>query len=115
CGVSKDDPRIKRAYAWIQKHYTVDANAGMPQGMEHQGQYYYYHTMAKALTALDIDKVTDAQGNTHDWRADLTHALAIRQQPDGSWKNEKAPAWLEGKPDLATGYALVALSYCKPR
>lgn len=113
CGATKDDPRIRRAYAWIQKHYTVDANAGMPQGMEHQGQYYYYHTMAKALSVLGVDDVTDAHGKKHNWRAELTHALAVRQHPDGSWKNP-VTAWMEGQPDLATGYALMALAYCKP-
>src|SRR5262249_7654292 len=26
CGVSKDDPRVKKAYEWIQANYTVDRN-----------------------------------------------------------------------------------------
>ena len=30
CGVSKDDPRVKAAYDWIKKNYTVDRNPGMP-------------------------------------------------------------------------------------
>ena len=31
CGVSKDDPRVKKAYEWIQKNYSVDKNPGMPE------------------------------------------------------------------------------------
>src|SRR5258708_25371697 len=31
CGVAKDDPRVKKAYEWAQKHYTLDKNAGMPE------------------------------------------------------------------------------------
>jgi squalene-hopene/tetraprenyl-beta-curcumene cyclase len=114
CGVNKDDPRIKKAYDWIQKHYTVDENPGMPKIHSHRGLYYYYHTMAKCLDVLGIDAVVDASGNKHDWRADLTAALARRQRADGSWVNDK-DQWMEGDPNLVTGYALMALSYCKPR
>jgi squalene-hopene/tetraprenyl-beta-curcumene cyclase len=113
CGVSKDDPRIKKAYEWITKHYTLDANPGMPRSQAQWGLYYYYHTMAKCLATLGIDEVVDAAGNKHDWRADLTAALAKRQRPDGSWINENH--WMEQDPNLVTGYALMALSYCKPK
>jgi squalene-hopene/tetraprenyl-beta-curcumene cyclase len=114
CGVSKDDPRVKKAYEWIQQNYTVDANPGM-RGTTQRGLYYYYHTMAKCLDALGIDEVTDAKGVKHDWRADIVGALAKRQQKDGSWVNNAEERWLEGDPNLATGYALMALSYCKPK
>jgi squalene-hopene/tetraprenyl-beta-curcumene cyclase len=114
CGVSKDDPRVKKAFEWIQKHYTVDANPGMPKVHAHRGLFYYYHTMAKCLDALGIDEVVDAEGKKHDWRADITDALAKRQRPDGSWVNDK-DQWMEGDPNLVTGYALLALSYCKPK
>ncbi|MBV9122735.1 MAG: terpene cyclase/mutase family protein [Planctomycetes bacterium] len=111
-GVNKDDPRVKAGYEWIKKHYTVEANPGMPKTQ--QGLYYYYHTMAKCLSAMDVDYVVDSQGVKHDWRADITQALAKRQRPDGSWKND-ADQWMEGDANLVTGYALLALSYCKPK
>jgi squalene-hopene/tetraprenyl-beta-curcumene cyclase len=114
CGVSKDDPRIQKAFEWIQKHYTVDANPGMPPSQAHRGLYYYYHTMAKCLDTLGLDEVVDAAGIHHDWRADITAALAKRQKPDGSWVNER-DQWMEGDPNLVTGYALMALSYCQPK
>ena len=31
----------------------------------------------------------DAEGKKHDWRTDITAALAKRQQADGSWRNER--------------------------
>jgi squalene-hopene/tetraprenyl-beta-curcumene cyclase len=114
CGVSKDDPRIKKAYEWVRKNYTVDRNPGMPSARAEWGLYYYYHTMAKCLDVLGVDEVVDAKGVKHDWRADITAALAKRQRPDGSWANEK-DRWMEGDPHLVTGYALMALSYCKPK
>jgi squalene-hopene/tetraprenyl-beta-curcumene cyclase len=114
CGVDKEDPRIKKALQWIQKHYTVDANPGMPKAIGQRGLYYYYHTMAKALDVLGMDQIVDAQGKAHDWRKDITNALAKRQRSDGSWLNER-DQWMEGDPNLVTGYALMALGHCKPK
>lgn len=114
CGVSKDDARIKKALEWTRKHYTVERNPGMPGERGQWGLYYYYHTMAKCLDALGVDEVVDAAGVKHDWRADITAALAKRQRPDGSWINAQ-DRWMEGDPHVVTGYALMALSYCKPK
>ena len=113
CGVSKDDPRIKKAYEWIQHNYDVNHNPGMPDKRAEWGLYYYYHTMAKCLDTLGLDYVVDAQGVKHDWRKDITKALAKRQRFDGSWLGD--PHWMEGDPNLVTGYALMALSYCQPK
>ncbi len=114
CGVDKHDPRVQKAYEWIQKNYTVNDNPGMPEPRAEWGLYYYYHTMAKCLDVLGVDEVTDAKGQKHDWRADITAALAKRQKDDGSWANEQ-DHWMEGDPELVTGYALMALSHCKPK
>ena len=37
----------------------------------------------------------------------------MMQQPDGSWINTNS-RWMEGDPNLVTGYALLSLSYCRP-
>jgi squalene-hopene/tetraprenyl-beta-curcumene cyclase len=108
-GVGPDDPRVKAAMGWIRKHYTVDSNPGMGDA----GLYYYYHTFAKALDATGQDTLEDEQGVKHDWRRDLLAELVKRQQPDGSWVNTN-PRWLETNPSLVTGYALLALTYCRP-
>ncbi len=108
-GVGPDDPRVKAALKWIQRHYGLDSNPGMGN----QGLYYYYHTFAKALDATGLAAVEDADGEKHDWRRDLRQELLRRQHPDGSWLNEN-DRWLENDPSLVTGYALLALSYCRP-
>ena len=60
-----------------------------------------------------MKELTDADGKKHDWRRDLVAELVKRQRPDGSWVNSDS-RWMEGEPSLVTGYALLALSYCKP-
>lgn len=109
-GVDPDDPRVKAAIDWLSKHYQLEQNPGM--GLA--GLYYYYHIFAKALDATGIDEFEDEDGVKHNWRQDLLRELAERQRPDGSWINEE-PRWMESEPSLVTGYALLALSYCRPR
>lgn len=107
-GVGPDDPRVKAAYDWIRKHYDLKENPGMGQA----GVYYYFHTFAKALDALKINSLKDAAGREHDWRAELMAELARRQKPNGSWVNDTT-RWFEGDPNLVTGYALLAVAYCR--
>ena len=114
CGVAKDDKRMVKGPRVAAENYTLDGNPGMPKGQEHRGLFYYYHTMAKTLEVLGVDEVTDAEGRKHDWRAELIAVLAKSQQKDGSWVNDK-DGWMEGDPNLVTGYTLMALALAKPK
>jgi squalene-hopene/tetraprenyl-beta-curcumene cyclase len=107
-GVDKDDQRVKAAKDWIAKHYTLDENPGMAAA----GLYYYYHTFAKTMKALGDDTLKDDAGKEHNWREELVATLAKSQQANGSWINANE-RWLEGDPNLVTGYVLLALSYAK--
>jgi squalene-hopene/tetraprenyl-beta-curcumene cyclase len=109
-GVTKDDPRVKAALDWIKRHYTVAENPGHKDS----GLFYYFHLFAKAMDALGEDTFTDAKGVKHDWRPDLFGELKKRQKADGVWANANG-AFQEGTPELATAFALLALSYCKPK
>jgi len=108
-GVKADDPRVKAALAWAEKHYDLSTNPGLGSA----GLYYYYHVFAKALDATGKDYIEDADGKKHNWRADLIAKLIEKQQADGSWVNENE-RWLEGDPNLVTAYALLSLAYCRP-
>jgi hypothetical protein len=109
-GLTKDDPRVKAALEWISRNYTVERNPGVGDA----GLYYYYHTFATALRASGLDAIVDDHGASHDWRGELAAELARRQGPDGSWTNANRQ-WFENDPNLATSFALIALSYCKPK
>jgi squalene-hopene/tetraprenyl-beta-curcumene cyclase len=107
-GVGPQDPRVQAALDWIQKNYSIQTNPGMGDS----GLFYYYHTFAKALQAVGKNQIADPEGRQHDWRQELIAELARRQQPDGSWQNQNE-RWLEGDPNLVTGYVLLTLSYCQ--
>ena len=106
-GVTKDDPRVKAAVKWVRQHYTLAENPGMGA----VGLYYYYHTFAKAMTAVGEEDFADAKGAKHPWRIELFATLKSAQKPDGTWANANR-AYLENQPELATAFALLALSYC---
>jgi squalene-hopene/tetraprenyl-beta-curcumene cyclase len=109
-GLTPDDPRVKAAYTYITKHYGLDENPGMGQA----GLYYYYQTFARALSLLGEPTLKDASGKEHDWRAELVAALAKRQTPEGGWVNPE-PRFMEGDPNLATAFGLLALAYARGR
>jgi len=102
--LKKDAPQVKAVLEWLQGNYTLEENPAM--GL--QGLYYYYHTMAKALTAYGVESLTLKNGRTVDWRVELTDKLAAAQSQDGSWINENG-RWWERDPALVTSYAVLAL------
>ena len=103
--LEKNDPRVKTAYEWLCRNYTLDENPGMGK----QGLYYYYHTMAKALTAYGNDILVTDENKAINWRKELTIKLVELQQGDGSWVNESG-RWWENDPILVTSYALIAMN-----
>jgi squalene-hopene/tetraprenyl-beta-curcumene cyclase len=108
--LARDDVRVKAAYDWIRRNYTVKENPGM--GTE--GVYYYYVTMARALAAWGsptIDAIgTDGKTTTtHAWADELIDHLATLQNEDGSFKSV-GKRWMEDKPVLITAYAMIALN-----
>lgn len=102
--MEKDDPRVKAVYKWLKKNYTLEENPGMGA----QGLYYYYHTMAKALSLYGVDEIELENGKKVNWRKDLALKLINLQKAEGFWANENN-RWWEKDPVLATSYTLIAL------
>jgi squalene-hopene/tetraprenyl-beta-curcumene cyclase len=109
-GLTGDDPRVKAAFSYIAKHYTLDENPGLGQ----RGLYYYYQTFAKAMALVGKPTFTDSTGKVHDWRAELVAALGKRQNANGSWANP-ADSFMEGDPNIVTAYGLLALSHARSK
>ncbi|BCU75496.1 prenyltransferase/squalene oxidase repeat-containing protein [Luteolibacter sp. LG18] len=102
--VGADDPRVKAVKEWLGKNYTVSENPGLGTS----GQYYYYQTMTKALSAANLSTLKLADGKEADWRKDVADKLLSLQQGDGSWKNTDGK-WMESNPVLVTAYSILAL------
>ncbi|MEK9773180.1 MAG: cycloartenol synthase [Opitutae bacterium] len=98
------DPRVLAVNDWISQNYQIDENPGMGK----QGLFYYYHTMAKALSLAGIDQLKQPTGGAVDWRKELTFALLDQQDQEGFWVNESG-RWWEKDPVLVTCYAILAL------
>ena len=106
-GLTSTDERYVAAESWLKKNYDIESNPGM--GL--RGLFYYYQMMGKTLAVTGWDKFVSADGIEHNWRADLIEMLALRQREDGSWINTEQ-LWMEGDPNLVTGYALMVLADC---
>jgi len=102
--MSSDDSRVVAVRDWLSQNFTVEENPGM--GM--QGLYYYYHTMAKALTLSGVEEIVTADEKSVDWREKLAFKLFDEQESDGFWINESG-RWWEKDPVLVSCYAILAL------
>jgi len=106
-GLTADDPRVSAAINWLSHNFTLDENPAM--GAE--GQYYYYHTMAKSLRAAQLDELKLKDGGKVAWREALAGKLLNLQKGDGQWVNDGAGRWMESDPVLVTSYVLLALGH----
>jgi len=109
-GLSKDDPRVRAVWGWINKNFTLEENVGMtavkPE-MAKYGLFYEYMTLAKALAAYGEPELKTADGKTVDWRRALIQKCAEIQNTDGSWVG--IPHEMENNPVLVTSYVVLAL------
>ena len=105
-----DDPRVTAVMDWLRSNYTLDENPAMGA----QGLFYYYHTMAKALTLHGASTLVTRNGQSVDWREQLVLKLINLQRADGSWANENG-RWFEKDPALVTAYSLISLEMIEPK
>jgi squalene-hopene/tetraprenyl-beta-curcumene cyclase len=104
--LAKDDPRVTAIFTWLSHNYTVEENPGMGPA----GVYYYYHAMAKGLSAYGEPMLQLADGRKVDWARELTLKLIDRQESSGAWVNTSG-RWWEKDQALVTAYAVRALEH----
>lgn len=105
--MDRDDPRLVAVMEWLSKNFTLEENPGM----DAQGLYYYYHTMAKALATAGVNRLVTPDGTEINWKQDLALKVMSTQRPDGAWINEGSNRWLEDDPALVTAYSLLTLQH----
>lgn len=99
-----EDQRVVAAFDWLKGNYTLEENPGMGA----QGLFYYFHTMAKALSVLHVQELDLREGRKVAWRRELAQRLLNLQEKDGSWSNPNN-RWWEKDPHLATSYGVLTL------
>jgi squalene-hopene/tetraprenyl-beta-curcumene cyclase len=109
-GLTKDDPRVRAAFAWVSDNFTVTENPGMKfagPDKAQDGLYYYFHTLARTLNVVDEPTLKTGDGTSVDWRTALINKLESAQADDGSWTGGKK--WMENNATLVTAYVVLAL------
>ncbi len=109
--VSRDDVRVRSAFDWSSKHWSLDENPGMGQ----MGLYFFYTVLARSLNAYGAELIPQKDGNAINWREDaLKKVISLQKRVEatgmGNWKNDTDRYW-EGDPVLVTSYSLLALQY----
>jgi squalene-hopene/tetraprenyl-beta-curcumene cyclase len=107
--VSRDDVRVKSAFDWASRHWSLEENPGA--GTE--GLFFFYNVLTKSLAAYGQDGISLPDGRTISWRTEVARKLLKTQTIDaktghGFWKNETGRYW-EANPVLVTCYSLIAL------
>lgn len=105
CGLNNSDARVQGAIGWLQQNYTWEENA-------HSGEnwmYYYFLTLAKALTMVGMDTIevvngTYASDGVHVWMDDMVENVTARKTLNESyWQGSN-----EGS-ELTTAYVILSL------
>ena len=105
-GLTPDDPRVKAAYEYIRKHYSLDENPGLGQRActtttrPSPGRWPW--SASRPSSTPRASPTTGAPS----WSPP---SPSVRT-PNGSWVN-RADRFMEGDPNLVTSYALLALAY----
>jgi squalene-hopene/tetraprenyl-beta-curcumene cyclase len=109
--VGRDDVRVRSAFDWACRHWTLEENPGMgPEGI-----YFFYNVLAKSLDVYGQELVPRPNGSFLNWREELAKKLVALQKTDsktghGYWINANNRFW-EGDPVLVTAYTLLALAH----
>jgi len=106
CGLNVSDARVVAAVDWLKQNYTWKENAYWGD----QWVYYYYLTLAKALTMVGMETIevvngTFASDGVHVWLDDMVENLTAKKKLNESyWEGSN-----DGGPELTTAYSLLSL------
>ncbi len=107
--VDRDDPRVRSAFDWACKNWTLNENPGM--GAE--GLYFFYNVLSRSLSAYGAELVPTQSGTHQNWRKEVALKLISSQVIDpktgqGHWINNDGRFW-ERDAILVTAYSVLAL------
>ena len=108
--VNRKDPRVAATVNWLRSNYNLEEHPG---GMGKQGLYFYYHSLARALSLYGEEPLKRAGKPAADWRRELIGSSSrssapIRRPACKYWVNDEG-RWMENDPVLVTAYSVLAL------
>lgn len=107
CKVDRNDPRVRSAFDWSVKNWSLEENPGMgPQGL-----YFFYYVLTKALGAYGEDMLPAGDKPAVNWRSEVVKkVLSLQKTEDGKayWVNESG-RFMESDKVLCTAYCLLTL------
>ncbi len=109
--VDRDDPRVRSAFDWACKHWTLEENPGMGS----EGLFFFYNVISRSLSAYGAEVVPTTDGTYTNWRKEVARKLISMQTIDpatghGYWVNKDGRYW-ERDPTLVTAYSVLALEH----
>ncbi len=108
-GVDRNDPRVRSAFDWASRHWTLEENPGMGA----QGYFFFVNVLSRALNAYGVEWIPQVRDQLVNWRREAALRLVRTQriEPEtghGYWRNEDGRFW-ENDPVLVTAYSILAL------
>lgn len=139
--LERDDPRVRAAYDWIRRNYTLEENPGVGT----DGYYYYLVTFSRALDAWGLPVIEQFVTHDPDFKGGVSFGFTADGMPVRTVEDERSPTgssyvvprdwanelidtlanlqeedgsfksvdsrWMEDNPVLITAYALLALQH----
>ncbi len=109
-GVDRNDPRVRSAFDWASRHWTLEENPGMGA----QGYFFFVNVLTRALNAYGAEWIPQQERDQMlNWRREAALRLVREQRIEaetghGYWRNEDGRFW-ENDPVLVTAYSILAL------
>jgi squalene-hopene/tetraprenyl-beta-curcumene cyclase len=108
-GVDRNDVRVRSAFDWATRHWTLEENPGMGT----QGYFFFLNVLSRALNAYGVEWIPVSSEQMLNWRREAALRLVRMQriEPEtghGFWTNEDGRFW-ENDPVLVTAYSILAL------
>jgi len=107
--VARRDPRVLGAVNWLRANYALGEPAA---GLGGHGPYFYYYSLAGALSLYGEEPLLRAQARPADWRRELMIKMISLQRTDsqglGYWVNDQGDN-AEKDPVLVTAYCVLTL------
>lgn len=104
-GLNVNDSRVSDSLDWLSLYENMDFDDNprmSPDGRRFQ--YYYYMTVAKALTMCGLEMIGGI-----NWYDRLSAQIESLQYPSGYWQNSYTGHGSENYPEIATAFSILAL------